>query len=69
MITGSALITLLVTLVIGGLIAWLCWWFVDYCGLPAPFDKVAKVIIGLVVLVFLVNALLGLGGHPLINWR
>lgn len=67
MITGSALLTLLVTLVIAGLIAWLCWWFIGYVGLPEPFNKVARVIIGLAVLVFLINLLMGLGGHPFIR--
>lgn len=68
MITGAGLLTLLVTLVVAGLIAWLCWWFIGYVGLPEPFNKVARVIIGLAVLVFLINLLLGLGGHPLVRW-
>ena len=70
MITGSTLLSLLVTLVVVGLIAWLCWWFIDFCGLPEPFNKVAKVLVALVVLIFLINMLLGFGGGtPLIRWR
>ncbi len=65
MISGSALLTLLVTLVIVGLIFWLVVWFVDYAGVPDPFNKVIKVIVGLVVLVYLINVLLGISGTPL----
>jgi hypothetical protein len=68
MISGSLLLSLLVSLVIGGLILWLFLWFIDYVGLPEPFAKVAKVIVGLVALIFLVNILLSLGGTPLFRW-
>ena len=67
MISGSTLLSLVVTLVIIGLIFWLVIWFVDYAGVPDPFNKVIKVIVGLVVLVYLINVLLGLGGHPLLR--
>ena len=65
MIAGSALLSLLVTLVIVGLIAWVLWWFVGYVGLPEPFAKVANVIIALVVVVFLIDTLLSLSGSHL----
>lgn len=68
MITGSALLSMVVTLVIVGLIFWLVLWFVDYVGVPEPFNKVIKVIIGLAALIFLIDLLLGLSGHPLIRW-
>lgn len=67
MIAGSALLSLLVTLVIAGLIFWLVWWFVGYVGVPEPFNKVIRVILGLAVLIFLINILMGLSGHPLIR--
>jgi hypothetical protein len=67
MITGSALLSLLVTLVIVGLIFWLVWWFIGYVGVPEPFNKVIRVIIGLVALVYLINVLLSFTGHPLIR--
>ena len=67
MIAGSTLLTLLVTLVIAGLIFWLIWWFIDYIGLPEPFSKVARVIVGLAALIFLIDLLMGLNGHPLIR--
>ena len=68
MISGSGLVGLLITLVIAGLIFWLLWWFVGYIGLPEPFNKVARVIIALVAVVFLINLLMGLGGTPLVKW-
>ena len=68
MITGSALVSILITLVIAGLIFWLLWWFIGYVGIPEPFNKVARVLIGLVAVVFLINLLLSLNGTPLIKW-
>lgn len=69
MIAGSTIVSLVVTLVVAGLICWLLWWFIGFCGLPEPFDKIARVLVGLVALVFLLNLLMGLGGNPLISWR
>jgi hypothetical protein len=69
MIEGSALLSWLVYLVVAGLVFWLLWWFIGYIGLPEPFNKVARVIIALFAVVFLINLLLGIGGHPLIRWR
>jgi len=68
MISGSALGSLLLTLVIVGLICYLLWWFIGYIGLPEPFNKVARVLIALVAVIYLINLLLSLGGHPLIRW-
>jgi len=65
MIAGNALLNLLVGIVVGGLIAWLLIWFLDWVGIPEPFNKVAKVIIGLVIVIWLINLLMGLGvGRP-----
>lgn len=60
---------LLIQIVIAGLIVWLLFWFIGWVGLPEPFAKVAKVLVGLVTLIFLINVLLSIGGHPLVNWR
>lgn len=65
MIATTGLLSLLVTLVVVGLICWLIWWFIGYVGLPEPFNKVARVIVALVAVIYLINVLLGLGGHPL----
>lgn len=59
-VTGSSLLSAIVTLVIAGVIFWLVLWFIGWVGLPEPFLKVAKVILGLFALIFLINWLLGL---------
>jgi hypothetical protein len=48
--------------VVAGLILWLLWWFIGYVGLPEPFNKVARVIIALVAVVFLIGLLLNISG-------
>lgn len=68
MIDGPMLVNLLIQLFIVGGICWLLWWLVGYFALPAPFDKVARCIIALVAVVFLINILLSLNGHPLVTW-
>ncbi len=67
-ISGQALFQALIALVIAGLIFWLVIWFIGWVGVPEPFNKVIKVIIGLAVLIFLVNILLGLAGMSFIKW-
>lgn len=68
MIEGSMLVNILVQVVIVGLIMWLLWWGLGKIGLPEPFNKVATVILVLITVVFLLNILLGLTGHPLVRW-
>ena len=59
----SGLMHLLVFIVVGGLIYCGCTgWFIGYVGLPEPFNKVARVILGLVALIFLISLLLNMGG-------
>lgn len=58
---------MLVTLVIVGLIFWLVFWFIDYVGVPEPFNKVIRVVVGLAALVYLIDFLMSLNGHPLIR--
>lgn len=59
---------LLISVVIAGLIFWLLWWFLAYIGLPEPFAKVAKVLLMLFAVVFLINLLLSLNGTPMFSW-
>jgi hypothetical protein len=49
----------LVYLVLMGLVFWLLWWFIGYIGLPEPFNKVARVLIGLVALLILIYFIFG----------
>ncbi len=50
-------------LIVGG-ICWLLWWLIGYIGLPEPFNKIIRVIIGLVALLIVVYILLGMLGPP-----
>ena len=68
MITGSALISLLITVIIVGLTFWLLMWAIGSIGIPEPFNKVARVIVILAAVLYLLDVLLGLGGHPLVRW-
>jgi len=69
MISGSALLSLFIQLVVAGLIFWVIWWGLGAAGIPEPFNKVIRVIVVVLVVIFLINLLLSLGGHPLIRWR
>jgi hypothetical protein len=53
------LISLLITIIIMGLVFYLLWWLLARINLPAPFNKVAQVIIALVAVVFLLSVLFG----------
>ena len=65
----DSLVQMVVYLVIVGLIFWLVWWFIGYVGIPEPFNKVIRVVLGLAALLILVSFLLGLTGHPFITLR
>ena len=68
-ISGQDALNLVIQLVICGLCFWLILWFVGWVGVPEPFLKVIKVILGLCVLIFLINVLMSFAGHPMIHWR
>lgn len=63
------LLSFVIYLVIIGLVFWCIWWFLGYVGVPEPFNKVIRVVIGLVALIIVVNLLLGLVGTPIFNLR
>lgn len=63
----GGLVPLLIELVIVGLVVYLLWWLIGYIGLPAPFDKVARVIVAVIAVVYLINMLLGLSGNAFIS--
>ena len=65
----NGVIHLIVYLVIVGLIFWCVWWFIGYVGIPEPFNKVIRVILGLLALILVVNLLLGLVGSPIFSVR
>ena len=61
----NTLLSFVIYLVVVGLIFYAIWWFVGYVNPPDPFNKVIKVVIGLVALIIVVGLLLSLVGHPL----
>jgi hypothetical protein len=67
-ISGEAVISTLIWLVVLGVIFWLLNWLIDYINPQEPIKKVAKVILAIAVVVVLINVLLALAGHPLLRW-
>ena len=62
------MISLLVTLVVFALIAYLIFWAMGYLGVPEPIRKVVTVIIVLIAVIWLLTAFLPLVGvSP--RWR
>ena len=64
MASSGDMLNALCWLVAVGLIAWLLWWGLSQVGLPAPFDKVARVIIVLFVVVVLIRIVIRVFGMP-----
>lgn len=67
-ISGSAILSLLIWLVVLGLIYWIITWVLGQIGLPEPFGKIIHVVLVLLVAIFLINALLSLAGHGFISF-
>lgn len=66
MIPLGALAMLVVYVIVAGMIFYLLWWLVGYVGLPEPFNKVARVLIAVVAVVFLIMLLLSVvNGQPM----
>jgi predicted tellurium resistance membrane protein TerC len=58
----SSLVSLVVWVIIIGSVFGLLWWLVGYAGLPAPFDKFARIALAVIAVLILINLLLGLVG-------
>lgn len=67
-ISGNAVVTAIIWLVIGALIYFIVDWGMKKIGLPEPFNKIAQVLLVLLVVVILVNALLTLVGKPFVTF-
>lgn len=65
----DGMISLVVYLVIIALIFWVVWWFIGYVGVPEPFNKVIRVVMGLIALLVVISILLGMLGQPVMNFR
>lgn len=67
-INGENMIHTLIYLIVIGVIFGLLWWLIDYCGLPAPFAKVCKVILAIFAVLIVINILLGLVNIHIVSW-
>lgn len=66
MISLSAMVTLLVYIIVAGLIFGLCLWLLNYLGIHEPFNRVARVILVVFAVLFLIGILLSIvGGVPI----
>jgi hypothetical protein len=57
------MIDLLVSVLIGVLVLGLVWWLIDYLPVPEPLNRIAKIIIVVIAVIWLIYVLLGLSGH------
>jgi len=64
-ISGESVVQTLIYLICIGVVFWLIWWLISYVALPEPFNKVARVIVAVAAVVFLISILMGLAGHPI----
>jgi hypothetical protein len=67
-ISGQILFHAVIGIIIAAVIWWLVNWLIGYIGLPEPFNKVLRVIVAIVAVIFLINFLFGLIGQPFIQW-
>lgn len=67
-IRGESLVSLLITVLIVACVFWLLSWLIAYIPVQEPFAKIARVILAVAAVLILINALLGLAGHPLVAW-
>lgn len=62
------LIGLLIALIIAGLLFYVVIWLINWIGVPEPFNKVIKVVIGLIVVLYLLSLLGGYAPMPHFRW-
>lgn len=59
---GDDLINAVIWLVGMGLIFWLLWWLIDFCAIPQPFNKVARIILALIAVILLIRLIIRVTG-------
>lgn len=66
----GTLVSIIIWIIIVGAIFGLLWWLIGYCGLPEPFNKVARVVLAVVAVLMIISILLELvGGTPIFKLR
>ena len=68
-ISIEGLMQFVLYIIIIGLVLWLLWWLVGYAALPEPFAKIARIILAVIAVFFLINLLRGLVDSPIISLR
>lgn len=63
-VSMDSLVSMVIYLIVVGLIFYLLWWIIGFCGIPEPFSKIAKVIVAVAAVLFCIQLLLGLVGVP-----
>lgn len=56
------MLQLLIYVLVIALVAGMIWWLVDYLPVPAPLNKVVKVVTVVIAFIAIIYVLLGLGG-------
>lgn len=67
-ISGQSLFMAVIWIIAAALVFWLLHWLIGYVRIPEPFAKVARVILAVAAVIFLINVILGIVGRPFIRW-
>jgi hypothetical protein len=65
-VVGSNVVGLLLTILIACLLIWGLFWIVGQMGLPPVPALIARVIIGILAIIYLLNLMGLVGGEPLV---
>ncbi len=68
MVSIETVVTVVVYLLVCGAVFWLLNWLIDYCGIPEPFNKFARIFLAVAAVLVLISLLLSFVGHPLVRW-
>jgi hypothetical protein len=62
MISLAAVFQAVIILIVAGVIFWLLTWLIDYCQIPEPFRRIARVVLAIAAVVVVIGVLLSLAG-------
>jgi len=68
-VDAGGLVGIIIAIIVIGAICWLLWWLIGYLGIPEPFNKIARGVIAVVAVLFLINLLLSLSGSSFATFR
>lgn len=68
LISGEAVISLIIYVLILGLIFGLLFFLIGYLAIPEPFNRVLRAVVMIGAVIILIGILLSLAGHPIIAW-